>query len=76
MKETEEKVIAILQEYVAADTEIGRDSRLAVDLDMSSLDLVNIVVDFEDAFGVEVPDRDIWGFTTVGDVVQWLEAHV
>ncbi len=71
-----EKVKEILQEYTEAeDIVITIESELASDLGLSSLDLVNIVVAFEEEFDVEVPDRDIWKFHIVKDIVEWLERY-
>ncbi len=72
-----EKVKEILQEYVEEQgVSITKESELVAELGLGSLDLVNVVVAFEEEFDVEVPDRDIWKFRTVGNIVDWLEAHV
>ncbi len=71
------KVKGILQEYVEEQgVSITKESELVADLGLGSLDLVNVVVAFEEEFDVEVPDRDIRKFRTVGNIVDWLEAHV
>lgn len=69
-----QKVIEILSGY----TELGRDkikaeSALVADLGLSSLDVINVVVAFEDEFDIEIPDQVIKDLTTVGDVVEYLE---
>jgi acyl carrier protein len=49
-----EKVIKILAEYTEADvSSITEESRLVADLGLSSLDVINVVVAFEDEFGIE-----------------------
>lgn len=69
-----DKVKEILERLVENDaTVITPDSKLVKDLGLSSLDLVNAVVEFEEAFDIEVPDADIQGFQTVGDIVEYLE---
>jgi len=40
---------------------------------MSSLDVVNAVVDFEDTFDIEVNDRDIKDIHTVQDIIDYLK---
>lgn len=72
-----EKVKEILLEYTEVPaSEITLTTDLAADLDLNSLDIVNIVVAFEDKFGIEIPDRAIGDLTTVEDVVKYLETHV
>lgn len=53
--------------------EITRDTVLLADLGMNSFDLVNLVCVFEDEFDVEIPDRVIGTFKTVGDVIDFIE---
>ncbi len=48
-------------------------SSLTVDLGLSSLDVVNVVVAFEEEFDIEIPDEKIRELTTIGDVVEYLE---
>lgn len=49
------------------------DTSLLNDLGFSSLDLVNIVVAFEEEFDIEIPDRKIATIITVGDVIELLK---
>jgi acyl carrier protein len=42
-------------------------------LGINSYEVVQIVCEVEDVFGVEIPDRAIGGFKTVGDVLGWIE---
>ena len=72
-----ETVKEILLEYTEVPAnEITLATNLAADLDLNSLDIVNIVVAFEDEFGIEIPDRAIRDLTTVEDVVKYIETHV
>lgn len=72
-----EKVKEILKDYTETPpSEITLTSNLAKDLDLNSLDVVNIVVAFEDEFEIEIPDREIRHLTTVGDIIKYLEEHV
>ncbi len=52
---------------------ITMDSDILEDFGADSLDLVDLVMSFEDEFGVEVPDDEVEKFHTVGDVVKYLE---
>ena len=67
-----EKVEEIIRKYSAAET-VTEDSLLVDDLELTSLDVVSIVGDFEDAFDIEVPDEDILKFTTVGDIIEYIK---
>ncbi len=72
-----EKVKDILQNYTELlSSEITLETDLVKDLDLNSLDVVNIVVTFEDEFDIEIPDRVIGSLTKVADIVKYLEEHV
>lgn len=72
-----EKVKEILKDYTETPpSEITPTSNLVKDLDLNSLDVVNIIVAFEDEFEIEIPDREIRHLTTVGDIIKYLEEHV
>lgn len=69
-----EKVRNILEEYIDVPKEqITMETNLLNDLGLSSLDVVNIIVAFEDEFGIEIPDRRLSEIVTVGDVVNLLQ---
>lgn len=69
-----EKIKTILSEYTDTNT-ITESSMLEADLGLSSLDLAFIIGDFEDAFNIEVADRDIPKFACVKDIIEYLEKH-
>ena len=69
-----EKVIDILSEYTQKDSkEISVQSQLIADLELSSLDVINVVVAFEDEFLIDLPDEEFYEFVSVGDVVEYLK---
>ncbi len=71
-----EKVIDILSGFASFDREnVNEQTHLVSDLGLSSLDVVNIVVAFEDEFDIEIPDELIPTFTTVGSIVEYLDAN-
>ncbi|GFI36067.1 acyl carrier protein [Lachnospiraceae bacterium] len=70
-----EKVKRILLRYTEEGV-ITQESQLAADLGMSSFDLVSVVTEFEDEFGIEIADRDIRRFICVGDIVEYLNRKV
>jgi acyl carrier protein len=69
-----DKVIDILSEFTTLDKEnITENSELIADLGLNSLDVINIVIAFEDEFGIEIPDNKIKDLITVADIVQILD---
>ena len=55
---------------------INLKTNLIADLDIESLDLVSLVVAFEEKYGLEIPDQDIKNLQTVEDVIKYIESHV
>ncbi len=53
--------------------DITMEAELSNDLGINSIELADLVMICEDRFGIEINDDDIRGFTTVGDVVNYLE---
>lgn len=68
------KVCEILSDFTEVKTtDMTMGTLLLNDLDMDSLDTLNAVVRFEDEFNIEVPDRIIYDFRTIGDIVDYLK---
>jgi acyl carrier protein len=68
-----DKVIDILSEFTTLDKEnITENSNLITDLDLNSLDVINLVVAFEDEFNIEIPDHKIKELNTVGDIITYI----
>ena len=55
--------------------EITLDADLREDFDADSLDMVDLIMDVEDEFGVEFSEDDIHKLITVGDVAEYIEAN-
>jgi acyl carrier protein len=73
-KDMLEKVIEILSEFTALEKDkITEESALIADLGLNSLDVINVVVAFEEEFDIDIPDKAIKSFSTVGDIVKYLE---
>lgn len=69
-----DKIKAILSEYSGIGAnEMSKGTELVSDLGLSSLDMVNIVVAFEDEFDIEIPDSDIKYLKTIGDIQIYVE---
>ena len=70
----EQKIIALVAEKLGKkDEEISLTSRLVEDLGADSLDVVELIMAFEDEFGVSLPDEEIAKMKTVGDVINFIK---
>ncbi len=70
-----EKFAELLVEELQINREdIQMESELSNDLGINSIELADLVMLCEDKFGIEINDDDIRKFTTVGDVVTYLES--
>lgn len=73
----EEKVREIVSNYLQAEpTQVTRNSHLVDDLGADSLDLTELAVAFEDAFGLEIPDSEFSKLMTIAGVVDYVKSHV
>ena len=69
-----DKFVEVLVEELQIDRdEITMEAELSNDLGINSIELADLVMLCEDKFGIEINDEDIRKFTTVGDVVNYLE---
>jgi acyl carrier protein len=70
------EVRAIIVEQLGLDEEdVTMDSRFREDLEADSLDIVELIMAFEDKFGGEISDEDAQNIVTVGDVVKFIEKN-
>lgn len=53
--------------------DISMEAELSGDLGINSLELADLVYSCEEKFNIEIADEDLHSFTTVGDVVRYLE---
>jgi len=75
-EEVFERVKDVLTEQLGIDeSEITEDASFEEDLGADSLDLVEVVMDLEDQFGLKIPDDDARGLTTVGKAIDYVIAH-
>ena len=71
-----ESIKAILVKHLKIDpSTITENTNLQQDLGADSLDLVEIIMEFETKFSLEIPDEDILKFKTIGDAIKYIEAH-
>lgn len=69
-----ERVKEIIEEQLNLDNaEITVETRFKEDLDVDSLDLFELVMSFEEEYGVEIPSEELESLTTVGAVIKYLQ---
>ncbi len=67
---------SILVEQLGVDaSEVVETASFAEDLNADSLDLVEMIMEMEDKFGVKIPDEDAEKIVTVGDAVDYIVAR-
>ena len=71
-----EKVKSIIVEQLGVDEEeVTLDASFTEDLGADSLDIVELVMAFEEAFEIEIPDEDAEKIRTVKDAVDYINGH-
>ena len=69
----EEKIVELIADKLCKKKEqVVMTARLVEDLGADSLDVVELIMAFEDEFGVSLPDEDIAAMKTVGDIVTYM----
>lgn len=77
MSELAERVKAIIADQLMVEvSEVSDEASFVEDLGADSLDTVELIMEFEDEFGIEVSDEDAEKISTVGDAVAYLEKLV
>ncbi len=77
MADTFTEIKAIIVELLGVDeSKVTPEARFREDLEADSLDLVELIMAFEDKFGSEISDEDAQKITTVGEAVRYVEAQM
>jgi acyl carrier protein len=77
MADTLTEVKEIIVELLGVDeSKIVPEARFREELEADSLDLVELIMAFEDKFGGEISDDDAQKITTVGEAVTYIEEHM
>ncbi len=76
MSEIESKVKAIILEKLGVEeSEVTNEASFTNDLGADSLDTVELIMELENQFGVNIPDEDAEKIATVGDAVNYITEH-
>lgn len=71
-----EKIRDLMVDTLSCDLDaITPEARLAEDLDIDSLDTVELNMAIEEALNITIPDGELMNLKTVGDIVAYLEAN-
>ncbi len=76
MSEIESKVKAIIVDKLGVDeAEVVATASFTNDLGADSLDTVELIMEFEKEFGINIPDDQAEKITTVGDAISYIKAN-
>jgi acyl carrier protein len=76
MSEIESKVKSIIVEKLGVEEkEVNPEASFTNDLGADSLDTVELIMELENQFGIQIPDEDAEKIATVGDAITYIEAH-
>lgn len=69
-----ERVKEIIEEQLNLENvEITKETRFKEDLEVDSLDLFELVMAFEEEYGIEIPSEELENITTVGAVIKYMQ---
>ena len=77
MSDIQNKVIEIIAERLGKEADgITPESNVVADLGADSLDIAEIMMDLEDAFGIKLEDENAEGPKTVGDIINYIQGKL
>jgi len=76
MSDVKTKVVGIIVDKLGVEeSEVTFEASFTNDLGADSLDTVELIMEFEKEFNLSIPDEEAEKIETVGDAVQYIEAH-
>ena len=76
MSDTYTELKGIVVDLLGVDAnKVTMEARFREELEADSLDLVELIMAFEDKFGAEISDEDAQKIVSVGDAVNYIESH-
>ena len=76
MSDTAERVKKIVVEHLGVEeSKVSENASFIDDLGADSLDTVELVMEFEDEFDINIPDEDAEKIQTVGEAVKYIKEH-
>lgn len=77
MSDTQERITKIIVNLLGAKSEdVTPEKRFREDLEADSLDLVELIMAFEEEFGGEISDEDAQKITTVGEAITFVDSKM
>ena len=77
MSDTEARVRTIIVDLLGVDEEqVVREARFREDLEADSLDLVELIMAFEEEFEGEISDEEAQSITTVGEAIDYIDNNM
>ena len=77
MASVEEKVKSIIVDQLGVnEAEVTEKASFVDDLGADSLDQIELVMAFEEAFGIEIPDEDAENIKTVQNAIDYVQSHL
>ncbi len=75
--DVEQKIIDIIVELLGVEREqVTKEARFREDLGADSLDLVELIMAFEEHFGQTISDEEAQKITTVGQAIEYVKQHM
>jgi len=72
-----ERVQSVVAEQLGVDpSEVTLDAEFVKDLNADSLDLVELIMQLEEEFGIEISDEEAANIVTVRDAINFIEEHI
>ena len=70
------QIMAILEDVAEISPEdVNENSVLMDDLDLSSMEILTIVADLDETFGLRIPEKELRNFVTISDLADYLSAN-